>query len=91
MIMISNRVLRSKLDPNREVGQAAQGNRIAEEAYNDFHGFIRRAREAVGRGILFDMHGQVMSEQKNERQNKVFLTPFLLERIGMDCSATVPV
>ena len=56
--MISNRVLRSKLDPNREVGQAAQGNRIAEEAYNDFHGFIRRAREAVGRGILFDMHGQ---------------------------------
>ncbi len=56
--LVFNHLKRAKLDPNRDIGQAAQTNRIAEAAYDDFHGFIRRARAAVGRGILFDMHGQ---------------------------------
>ena len=50
---------RSKLDANREINQATFGNPIAKRAYNDFHGFIRKARKAVkGAAILFDIHGQ---------------------------------
>ena len=51
---------RSKLDPNREIDEAAQGDEIAIAAYNEFHGYISAAISAVGgRGILFDIHGQV--------------------------------
>ena len=51
---------RTKLDPNREINEAAQGDELAIDAYNTFHGYISAAIEAVGgRGILFDLHGQV--------------------------------
>ena len=48
------------MDPNREINEAAQGDELAIDAYNTFHGYISAAIEAVGgRGILFDLHGQV--------------------------------
>jgi len=40
------------------------GNRLAEEAWRDFHGFIEEAKATVGTGILFDMHGQVRMKRK---------------------------
>ena len=51
---------RAKLDVNREVQEATQADVTAVAAYNLYHGHIRQAREQIGgRGILFDIHGQV--------------------------------
>ena len=54
---------RTKLDCNREVGEAAQGNPIAVAAYDTYHGYIEQAKQTIGRGILFDIHGQVSSSK----------------------------
>ncbi len=52
---------RSKVDCNREVDEAAQGDPAATQAYADFHGFITRASAAVakasGAGLYIDLHG----------------------------------
>lgn len=51
---------RVKLDPNREIGEAAQGNPFAELAWKEYHTFIERARASVapaGGGMYLDIHG----------------------------------
>ena len=52
---------RRKLDVNREIVEAAQGNPLAEAAYLAFHQAIAEARAAVlaqwGFGFYFDLHG----------------------------------
>lgn len=51
---------RIKLDPNREIGEAAQDNPFAERAWNEYHSYIDRARARAslrGEGMYFDMHG----------------------------------
>ncbi|NNF14930.1 MAG: hypothetical protein HKN72_17005 [Gemmatimonadetes bacterium] len=51
---------RVKLDPNREIVEAAQGDPFAERAWEEYHGFIEMARLEValfGEGMYFDMHG----------------------------------
>ncbi len=52
---------RRKLDPNREIEEAAQGNPYAELAWREFHDWIRAARATVwggfGGGMYFDIHG----------------------------------
>lgn len=52
---------RSKLDANREMGEAAQGSAAAELAWREHHGFIEQAcRAAVDRHgwvFLIDLHG----------------------------------
>jgi hypothetical protein len=52
---------RSKLDANREVGEAAQGNPFAVQAWNEYHAFIEAAaadvRLRAGRGFYLDLHG----------------------------------
>ncbi len=61
---------RIKLDPNREIEEAAQGNPYAEWAWEEFHGFIEDAREAVaeqhGRGFYVDLHGHGHAIQRLE-------------------------
>ncbi len=51
---------RSKLDANRDIEEAAQGDPIAEQAWNDFHGFIDEAKVAVlgshEQGLYIDLH-----------------------------------
>jgi hypothetical protein len=53
---------RSKLDANREIKEAAQGNASAEKAWHDYHAAITRAlASAVARhgfAFLIDLHGQ---------------------------------
>lgn len=55
------RLHRSRVDCNREVAEAAQGDPTATVAFNDFHGFISRACAAVekthGAGLYIDLHG----------------------------------
>ena len=50
-------ILRSRLDPNREDLQAAQGDPSALRAYTEFHSAINHAKSLVKRGLLIDFHG----------------------------------
>ncbi len=59
--VIISHLRRRKLDPNREIVEAAQGNPYAEQAWRELHAWIRTARAVVeerfGRGMYFDIHG----------------------------------
>lgn len=59
--LIVCRLHRSKVDCNREIGEAAQGDDAATIAYKEFHGFITEACGAVekkwGAGLYIDLHG----------------------------------
>lgn len=59
-IIISN-LKRTKLDPNREIVEAAQGNQWAEQAWNEYHEFIEIAEDSItsqyGKGFYIDIHG----------------------------------
>ena len=61
---------RSKLDPNREIVEAAQDNIYAEHAWTEYHDLIRLARTEVelrfGRGLYLDMHGHSHPIQRIE-------------------------
>ncbi len=59
--LILSHLHRSKLDPNREIVEAAQGDSIAEQAWHDFHDFMADAKAQVlsqhGQGLYLDIHG----------------------------------
>jgi len=59
--VILSHLHRSKLDPNREIVEAAQGDPFAENAWHEFQDWIKQARVFVAgdydRGLYFDMHG----------------------------------
>lgn len=61
---------RAKLDCNRKVDEAAQGNVEVQRAWREFHGFIEQARGAVieknGRGLYIDLHGHGHPELRLE-------------------------
>jgi len=52
---------RLKLDANRDINDASEGNIYAERAWREYHHYIDVAKELVamnyGSGILFDIHG----------------------------------
>ncbi len=68
--MIICRLHRVKLDCNRDLKEAAQGNAEAEKAWKEYHAFINEAQAAVtqqyGFGLLLDMHGQSHPERRVE-------------------------
>ncbi len=68
-VIISN-LKRLKLDPNREIVEAAQGNQWAEQAWNEYHGFIEGAKDSVtakfGKGFYVDIHGHGHSIKRLE-------------------------
>ena len=57
--LIVSHLHRSRLDPNRPVSEAAQGNDEAVAAYKAFHGAITFAHKSVGDkpGLHLDFHG----------------------------------
>ncbi len=59
-VVISN-LHRRKLDPNREILEAAQGNPLSERAWWEFQIFAEEAgnlvEEALGEGLHLDIHG----------------------------------
>ena len=77
---------RTKLDANREIVEAAEGNPEAELAWEEYHGFIERARAAVaatyGRGLYVDLHGQ--SHPENWTECGLLLTSSELNRYTDD-------
>ena len=66
--LVLSHLHRSKLDPNREVVEAAQGSPVAIRAWEEYHAFIDKARALVvkkhGYAFLIDVHGQ---SHKGER------------------------
>lgn len=59
--LVISHLNRTKLDPNRDIVEGAQGNAPAEQAWNEFHNFIAAARasaeSAYGFGHVMDIHG----------------------------------
>jgi len=59
--VIISHLRRTKLDPNRDITEAAQGNQYAEQAWHEYHGFIDSAKADVtrefGKGFYVDLHG----------------------------------
>ncbi len=68
--VIISRLHRIKLDPNREIVEAAQGNILAEGAWNSFQGYIKTAKQEVtaqfGKGFYIDLHGHGHTKQRLE-------------------------
>jgi hypothetical protein len=64
------RLHRRKVDCNREIVEGAAGNPLAEQAWNEFQGFIDAAAATVvrqhGRGFYIDLHGHGHAEQRLE-------------------------
>jgi hypothetical protein len=68
--LIINRLHRRKLDANRDLAEAADGNALAEQAWHDFHHFIQAAKDTSaarsGRGFFIDLHGHGHTIQRLE-------------------------
>jgi N-formylglutamate amidohydrolase len=68
-VVLSN-LKRTKLDPNREIVEAAEGNQWAEQAWTEYHGFIDSAKESItteyGKGFYVDIHGHGHTLQRLE-------------------------
>ena len=68
--LIVSRLHRSKLDPNREIVEAAQGNPFAENAWEEFQVFLEAAKEIVtrdfGAGLYLDIHGHAHEIERVE-------------------------
>lgn len=58
--LVVNQLHRSKLDANRSRLEGARQDPVATQAWEDYHGFLLAARQAViegcGRGLLIDLH-----------------------------------
>lgn len=58
---VSCKIARIKLDCNRALEEASEGDAKAIQAWHDFHGFIMAARKTVvrdfGKGLYIDLHG----------------------------------
>ncbi len=61
---------RNRLDANREIVEAAQGNAQAEAAWHSYHRYIEAAKNTVrhsyGRGLYLDIHGLAASRTATE-------------------------
>jgi hypothetical protein len=59
--VIINNLHRTRLDPNRNIAEAADGNKNAEQAWTEFQGFIDSSNAEVqkkfGKGLYIDLHG----------------------------------
>jgi hypothetical protein len=67
---IFSRLHRTKLDPNRELEEASQGDPIAVAAWHRFHDSAQKACDSVmkksGMGLLLDIHGHRHLDQRVE-------------------------
>jgi N-formylglutamate amidohydrolase len=68
--LVVSKLHRRKLDPNREIVEAAAGNPIAERAWREYHGFIEASaaevRRTPGMGFYIDLHGHGHDIQRLE-------------------------
>ncbi len=59
--LIINHLHRTRLDPNRNIEEAASGNKQSETAWAEFHNFIdcavKDVQDKYGKGLYIDLHG----------------------------------
>jgi len=74
---IKSELHRKRLDPNREVKEAAQGNAVAIEVYNAFHDSIEHAiKNFDGKpGFLLDFHGYYDKNSQNNTMLGYLIRP----------------
>jgi len=76
--VIISKLRRSRMDPNRDILGAAQGNNLAIQVYNEFHAAINHAKQKVKRGLLIDFHLQA------HHQNETNELGFLLSKYNLN-------
>ena len=68
--IIFNKLHRRKLDANRDIVEAADGNPAAETAWHEFHAFVETAKNQLqpqfGKGLYIDLHGHGHAIQRLE-------------------------
>lgn len=68
--MIINRLHRNRLDANRDIGEAAQGDPFAEHAWHEYMELVDSAKARVvatnGTGLFIDLHGHGHEIQRVE-------------------------
>jgi len=87
---------RSRMDPNRNEEEGAQGRPLAQWAYHEFHGKIAQVKSQMdGPGLLLDFHGQTHAGDRTElgyavsrtNINKGRKNPENLQRSSIDALA----
>jgi len=68
--LVINLLHRRKLDANRTVGEAADGDPTGEKAWRAYHRYMHEAKASVerdyGQGIVLDLHGHAHDIQRIE-------------------------
>ncbi|MBK8701385.1 MAG: T9SS type A sorting domain-containing protein [Saprospiraceae bacterium] len=68
--VIFNQLHRKKMDANRGIAEAADGNAEAEQAWLTYHQFLEEAGDTIvyhyGKGLLIDLHGHAHTIQRLE-------------------------
>lgn len=68
--VIINKLHRRKLDANRDLEEAADGNNMAAMSWFEFHEYIESAKNKVtldfGKGLYIDLHGHSHMKQRLE-------------------------
>ena len=86
--VIINRLHRIKLDANREIGDAADGDPMAEQAWTEFHDFIQAAKDSVtqnfGKGLYLDLHGHGHDIQRLELGYRISKTELQMTDLELD-------
>jgi hypothetical protein len=86
--LIICRVTRHKLDCNREIVEAAQGDALAEKGWKEYHAFIDEAeRDLLKRhphGLYLDIHGHAHAKQRVELGYAITSKDLLLPDADLD-------
>lgn len=68
--LIANYLRRGKVEPNRDLPDGAQGHKLAERAWYEYHNWIDLAKHIVtrdhGKGFYVDIHGHAHAIHRNE-------------------------
>ena len=68
--VVINYLHRTRLDPNRSITEAADGNKYAEDAWYQFQNYIDSARAEIqktfGKGLYIDLHGHRHAVKRTE-------------------------
>ena len=86
--IIINRLHRLKLDANRDIGDAADGDPMAEQAWGEFHDFIQTAKDSItqnfGKGLYLDLHGHGHDIQRLELGYRISKTKLQMTDLELD-------
>ncbi|MFK8005076.1 MAG: T9SS type A sorting domain-containing protein [Saprospiraceae bacterium] len=86
--IIINRLHRKKLDANRDIGDAADGDPMAEQAWMEFHDYIQIAKDSItqnfGKGLYLDLHGHGHDIQRLELGYRISKSELQMTDLELD-------